>query len=98
PLPPVNKTPAKVINLSLGSERPCTEEISEVYRVAVRQITAKGVLVVASAGNSGGEVGAPGGCEGVLGVAGIRQAGTKVGYSSLGPQVDISAPAGNCVL
>jgi serine protease len=29
-------------------------------------------------------------------VAGIRHAGTKVGYSSLGPEVDVAAPAGNC--
>jgi serine protease len=31
-------------------------------------------------------------------VAGIRHVGTKVGYSNLGPEVGISAPAGNCVL
>jgi hypothetical protein len=30
-------------------------------------------------------------------VAGLRNVGTKVGYSSLGPQVGIAAPAGNCV-
>jgi hypothetical protein len=29
-------------------------------------------------------------------VAGLRHAGTKVGYSSLGPEVALSAPAGNC--
>jgi hypothetical protein len=33
----------------------------------------------------------------VIGVAGLRQAGTKVGFSSLGPEVGLSAPAGNCV-
>lgn len=98
PLPPVNRTPARVINLSLGTERPCTDELSEVYRVAVRQVAARGTLVVASAGNSGAAVGSPAGCEGVLGVAGIRHAGTKVGYSNLGPQVGVSAPAGNCIL
>lgn len=97
PLPPVNLTPARVLNMSLGSERPCTDATSEVYRVAVRQITAQGVLIVASAGNSGGAVGTPASCPGVLAVAGIRHAGTKVGYSSLGPEVSISAPAGNCV-
>jgi serine protease len=32
-----------------------------------------------------------------MGVAGIRHVGTKVGYSSLGPEVAIAAPAGNCV-
>ena len=34
---------------------------------------------------------------GVLAVAGLRNVGTKVGYSSLGPEVGVSAPAGNCV-
>jgi serine protease len=42
-------------------------------------------------------VGTPANCDGVLGVSGLRQAGTKVGYSSLGPGADIGAPAGNCV-
>ena len=40
---------------------------------------------------------APGNCTGVLAVAGLRNVGTKVGYSSLGPEVGIAAPAGNCV-
>ena len=56
-----------------------------------------GVLVVASAGNESGPVDAPGNCPGVLAVAGLRNVGTKVGYSSLGPEVGIAAPAGNCV-
>ncbi len=56
-----------------------------------------GVLVVASAGNESGPVDAPGNCTGVLAVAGLRNIGTKVGYSSLGPEVGIAAPAGNCV-
>ena len=56
-----------------------------------------GVLVVASAGNENGPVDAPGNCPGVLAVAGLRNVGTKVGYSSFGSQVGISAPAGNCV-
>ena len=61
------------------------------------EITADGVLVVASVGNEGIAVGTPANCDGVLGVSGLRHAGTKVGYSSLGPGADIGAPAGNCV-
>jgi len=30
-------------------------------------------------------------------VAGLRHAGSKVGFSDLGPQISISAPAGNCI-
>jgi serine protease len=33
----------------------------------------------------------------VIAVAGLRNVGTKVGYSSFGPEVGVSAPAGNCV-
>ena len=97
PLPPVNPHPARVLNMSLGTDRPCSDAVSEMYRVAVRQVTAHGTLIVASAGNSGAAVGTPASCEGVLAVAGIRHVGTKVGYSNLGPQVSISAPAGNCI-
>jgi hypothetical protein len=32
----------------------------------------------------------------VAGIAGLRQAGTKVGYSNLGPEITLGAPAGNC--
>jgi serine protease len=33
----------------------------------------------------------------MIAVAGLRNVGTKVGYSSFGPEVGIAAPAGNCV-
>ncbi len=89
---PVNLTPAKIINMSLGGTGACPNS----YADAINQITALGVLVVASAGNEGGPVDAPANCSGVAGVAGLREAGTKVGYSSLGPQIALAAPAGNC--
>lgn len=87
-----NLHPAQVINMSLGSAVPC----DKLYAKAVREITSVGVLIVAAAGNGGGMVNQPANCPGVLAVAGLRHAGTKVGYSSLGPEVGIAAPAGNC--
>jgi serine protease len=90
---PANPTPAKIINMSLGGSGSCPAS----YQDAIDQITAKGVLVVVSAGNENGPVDAPANCSGVAGVAGLRHTGTKVGYSSFGAQVAISAPAGNCV-
>jgi serine protease len=89
---PANPNPAKIINLSLGGTGSCTNS----YQDAIDQITALGILVVVSAGNEGGPVDVPANCVGVAGVAGLRQAGTKVGYSSLGPQIALAAPAGNC--
>jgi serine protease len=89
----INPTPAQIINLSLGGSGAC----SAAYQQAVNEITARGVLIVASVGNDGQVVAAPANCTGVLGVAGIRHAGTKVGFSNLGPGTGLAAPGGNCV-
>jgi serine protease len=90
---PINPNPARIINLSLGAPGSCPASYADV----VEQLNQMGVLVVAAAGNEGGPVDAPANCPGVLAVAGLREVGTKVGYSSLGPQVALSAPGGNCV-
>ena len=91
---PVNPDPARVINLSLGGDGVC----SAAYQEAVDEATAAGTVIVASAGNSSGHtVASPANCRGVIAVAGLRHAGTKVGFSSLGPEVAIGAPGGNCV-
>lgn len=90
---PDNPYPAKVENLSLGGTAACPK----IYQDAVSQLSALGVLVVASAGNEGGPVDTPANCAGVAGVAGLRHVGTKVGYSNVGPEISLGAPAGNCV-
>lgn len=89
---PDNAYPARIENLSLGAQGSCPAS----YQDTIAELTQRGVLIVASAGNEGGPVDAPANCPGVAGVAGLRQAGTKVGYSSLGPQIALGAPAGNC--
>jgi serine protease len=68
-----------------------------MYTTAANDITAHGVLIVASAGNEGTSVGDPANCPGVMAVVGVRHIGTKVGFSSLGSLATIAAPAGNCV-
>src|SRR6185503_1952828 len=91
---PINSTPARVLNLRLGSEGACTA----AYTDAVAEINAAGAVVVSSAGNSTGHAaGAPANCSGVVAVTGLRHAGSKVGFSDLGPAISIAAPAGNCV-
>ena len=93
-LPSTNANPAKVINLSLGGSGSC----SAAYQDAVNQLVAAGVTVVVAAGNEEGlAVGVPANCSGVIAVAGVRHVGTKVGFSSIGPEVAIAAPGGNCV-
>jgi serine protease len=91
-----NSYPAQVLNLSLGGTGPCSQTEQE----AVTTITQGGHLIVAAAGNDGGPMLAPANCTGVIAVAGIRHAGTKVGYSnvsSTAAAITIAAPAGNCV-
>ena len=101
---PTNIHPARVINMSLGGTGACGSAYQEAF-TALRNAK---VIVVAAAGNDDGlAVDAPGNCQPattdsdqtpiVIAVAGLRHAGDKVGYSDIGPQVTIAAPAGNCV-
>lgn len=85
---------AQVLNLSLGAPDTC----SQAYKDVIRDLTALRVVIVASAGNDRGlAVSTPANCPGVIAVSGLRHVGTKVTYSSLGPEVTVAAPGGNCV-
>jgi serine protease len=89
-----NPNPAQVINMSLGGEGSC----SAAYQDAINEILARNVTIVAAAGNSAGApVGTPANCTGVIAVLALRHAGTKVGFSDLGPEIAIAAPGGNCI-
>ncbi|MFZ9904552.1 MAG: S8 family serine peptidase [Steroidobacteraceae bacterium] len=90
---PANPYPARVINLSLGSDDRCPAS----YQTVIDELVRSGVVVVASAGNESGPVAAPASCQGVVSVVALRHAGTKVGFSSLGANATIGAPGGNCV-
>ena len=101
---PTNANPAKVINMSLGAQGACTQS----YIDALTALRNKGVVVVVAAGNDEGlPVGTPANCKPassdsdqtpiVIAVAGLRHAGTKVGFSDIGAEVTIAAPGGNCI-
>ncbi|MFG6464606.1 S8 family serine peptidase [Roseateles sp. DXS20W] len=94
-----NPNKAKVLNLSLGGTGSCgTTGTGGLYRDTITQVNATGATVVIAAGNSEGQaVGLPGNCPGVVSVAALRHVGTKVGFSSIGPEVTIAAPGGNCI-
>jgi serine protease len=96
---PDNPNPARILNLSLGGDGACgATATGSAYAAAVAELVARGVIIVASAGNDAGHaVAVPANCPGVIAVAGLRHAGTKVGFSNLGPEVALSAPGGNCV-
>jgi serine protease len=91
---PANAHPAKVLNLSLGGDGTCGRS----YQDAINEVVAAGAVVVVAAGNSAGKaVSAPANCNGVIAVAALRHAGTKVGYSDVGSEIAVAAPGGNCV-
>ncbi|PXW94967.1 serine protease [Sphaerotilus hippei] len=90
---PTNPNPAKVISMSLGSAGAC----NAAYEAVIAEVRTAGVTIVASAGNDGLATNTPANCGNVIAVGGLRHLGTKNGFASLGPEVTISAPAGNCV-
>lgn len=96
---PANANKAKVLNLSLGGTGTCgTTGVGSLYRDTISQVNSAGGVIVIAAGNSEGEaVGLPGNCPGVITVTALRHVGTKVGFASLGPEVTVAAPGGNCV-
>lgn len=92
-LPPV---PADVINLSLGSSAPC----STVLQQTIDEVTARGVVVLAAAGNDARDdraapVNAPASCAGVFAVGATGLDGRRAGYSNYGPELDLVAPGGD---
>lgn len=89
---PGNPFPAKVINLSLGSEGACVPSIEGAAISAARQA---GSLVVVAAGNDGNTVDSPANCPGAFGVAAIDQEGLKANYSNFGSSIKLSAPGGD---
>ena len=106
PAVPANPYPADIINLSLGGgglllEREWGSLPERVHdrdrhgrphRHLGRQWRYPGAAA---------PVDCPANCSavvpGVIAVAGLRNVGTKVGYSSFGPEATVSAPAGNCI-
>jgi serine protease len=89
---PLNPNKAQVINLSLGGGGLC----GNAYSQALAEVRATGAVVVASAGNDGVAVNSPANCPGVIAVGGLDHSGTKGDMSSLGPQITVSAPMGDC--
>jgi serine protease len=80
---------AQVINMSLGGGG------SSILEDAVNHALAKGVVVVAAAGNSGRSVGYPAAYPGVIAVS-ATDSNDKVAYfSSRGPEIAIGAPGVN---
>jgi len=78
---------AKIINLSLGGSFPST-----VLEDAVNYAVSHNVLVIAAAGNTGGNVLYPAVYSGTIAVAAVDQNLQRSSFSSYGPEVDLLAP------
>lgn len=78
---------AQVINLSLGGPRN-----SGVLQKAINYAIARGSVVVAAAGNTGGHVQFPGASDGVIGVSATDPDDKIAKFSSRGDGVDVAAP------
>jgi type VII secretion-associated serine protease mycosin len=86
---------AQVINMSLGS----TAQVSALTN-AIAYARAKGVVVIASAGNSrekGSPTNYPGADPGVVAVAATDSSDTYASYSNQGSYVDLAAPGSGII-
>lgn len=90
---PVNGTPARVINLSLGA--PAGSACFAYLQDAVNFAVSRNAVVVASAGNDGAnEVGTPANCSGVIAVGAHTRSGDLATYSNRSAQVTLTGPGG----
>jgi serine protease len=93
---PDNPHPARVINLSLaGGSSTCTPALQSL----VDQIVARGVFMVAAAGNNFQKpLAEPANCAGVIAVGAVDAENRTEVYSALDPRIHIYAPGGGKLL
>ena len=78
---------ARVVNMSLGLDKP-----GALLADAIAQAQARGVLIVAAAGNSGGAVLYPAAYPGVISVGASDQQNNRASFSAFGERLDLLAP------
>jgi serine protease len=87
-----NRTPVKVINLSIGGSGACPN----AYQEAIDYALSKGISVVVSAGNDSKDVSLAwtANCRGVISVASVNHLGDLANYSNFGSSITVAAPGG----
>ena len=92
---PNNPTPARVINLSIGTSTPTSCDAGT--QAAVRAAWDRGVTPVTAAGNSAFEASGsyPGNCYPTINVTATGITGNIAPYANFGDGVDFSAPGGD---
>ena len=79
---------ADIINMSLGSPAKPPQELHDI----IKNATARGIIVIAAAGNDGGSVNYPAHYDEVIAVAALSKDGKMARFSSRGDEVDAVAP------
>ncbi len=94
---PLNRTPARVLNLSLYADFVPLNGCDARVNAAIQAVTARGALVVAGAANDGADASGytPAGCPNVLTVTAVDRAGQRPGYANWGRTVALAAPGGS---
>lgn len=100
---PLNPNPAKVVVIGFAGVTSCSASdvnpdisaAARLYQDAIAEVRARGVLIVAAAGNFRSVVGRPANCSGVFGVAAANRQGFKAIYSNFGKEVQLLAPGGD---
>ena len=87
---PLNATPARVINMSLGGSGSC----GTAMQTAINGARTAGTAVVVAAGNSNSDAAgfSPANCSGVVTVAATTSSGARASFSNYGSTVEIAAP------
>ncbi|WP_313405537.1 S8 family serine peptidase [Aeromicrobium sp.] len=97
---PLNRTPAKVINLSLGASANSIRQARQACRLygsVARTARARGSILIAAAGNAGIDhrYNVPSSCPGFVSVAATMKTGARASFSNYGAGIDIAAPGGS---
>lgn len=88
---PANTHPAKVINVSIGSEGAC----GTTFQQAITAARNAGSVIVVATGNQGATtIDAPANCSGVIAVTAHTRLGDSADYANIGTGTHISAPGG----
>jgi serine protease len=86
------KNPVKVINMSLGGDGP-----SQAVSRAVDNAFARGIVIVASAGNDNeGKIAFPASLANVIAVGAVDGRKSRAPYSNFGKELSVVAPGGDC--
>jgi serine protease len=93
---PLNPSPARVINMSLGGPTSCPQALQD----AINAVLGQGAVITVAAGNGSEDTAnsAPANCGGVITVAASTRQGDRASYSNFGSRVNLSAPGGDGAL